>query len=175
MVQGVEIEGGHIVNRNPADNSIIARVPVSTPTSIEGMIATAKAAQRDWISNYTISQRVGMLKAGCNSLKEDMDGLARLMTMEMGKVLSEARDEAEGAADKDEFLDLIGEANQPMQVGGEGAPQAVIVRDPMGVVVVLAPWNFPADEVRTSPDLAVTKPILRASKYPQLFSWNSTP
>ena len=50
-------------------------------------------------------------------------------------------------ADKDEFIDSIVAANATEIVGDEGGAQSMIVRDPLGVVVVLAPWNFPADEI----------------------------
>ena len=136
------IENGCIVDCNPANGAEIARVKCSTPAEVDAMIAKAREAQLEWFSHFTIAQRVGMLKEGCSALGRDKECLAKTMTLEMGKVLGESRDEADGAADKDDFLDLIAAANQPQQL-----EDAVIVRDPMGVVVVLAPWNFPADEI----------------------------
>ena len=45
------------------------------------------------------------------------------------------------------FLDLVAAANAPTTVDGEGGAQAMIVRDAHGVVAVVSPWNFPADEM----------------------------
>ena len=73
--------------------------------------------------------------------------LAKMITEEMGKIESEAAEEAAGAGGKDDWLDLVMAANQPSLVGDAGAKQSLIVRDPIGTVVVLAPWNFPADEI----------------------------
>merc|ERR1719277_934684 len=70
-----------------------------------------------------------------------------MITAEMGKVLAEAREEVMGAADKDEMIDLVAAANVDEVVGEPGGAQSLIVRDPLGVVAVLAPWNFPADEI----------------------------
>ena len=69
------------------------------------------------------------------------------MTREVGKVAAEAAEEADGAVGKDALIDAIVEANQPQVVGGAGEAQSLIVRSALGVVVVLAPWNFPADEI----------------------------
>jgi len=66
-----------------------------------------------------------------------------LMTKEMGKLASEAKEEAEGVVDKDELLNLIESANEDVKI----SENAVITREPHGVVGVLAPWNFPCDEI----------------------------
>ena len=90
MVQGVPIESGHIVDVNPANGLEVARVRCSTPAEVDAMIEAAGAAQPGWFANFTLAQRVGMLKQGCAALGADKEGLARPMTLEVGKVLSEA-------------------------------------------------------------------------------------
>ncbi|EOD10296.1 putative alcohol dehydrogenase [Emiliania huxleyi CCMP1516] len=61
----------------------------------------------------------------------------------MGKILSEATEEVEGAADKDEFVRHVRAANECQLIGGS----SILVRDAHGVVAVCAPWNFPVDEI----------------------------
>ena len=64
-----------------------------------------------------MDERVRLLKAVCDNLAKDKDGLARLITTEMGKVFSEAKEEAEFAADKHAVIDKIREANLPEKYG----------------------------------------------------------
>jgi len=152
----VVIEDGAIVDRNPATGEEIARVPVATPAEIEAAVATAKAAQRAW-SAVPLKERCELLKQGCKAISKDVDALAAMMTAEMGKVISESKEELEGAANKDEMIDLVAAANADEVVGEAGGAQSLIVRDALGVVVVLSPWNFPADEI-----LLLTVPALAA-------------
>lgn len=111
------------------------------------MVARAQEAQPSWEHDLSCAERVDMLKAGLKALGLQADALARLITAEMGKVHGEARDEAAGACDKDAWLAHVADANRPTLVGGQDGAQAVVLRDALGVVVVLAPWNFPADEI----------------------------
>jgi hypothetical protein len=111
------------------------------------MVARAQDVQPSWERDFSTADRVDMLKAGLKALGLQTEALASLITAEMGKVQSEARDEAEGAVSKDAWLARVADANRPSLVGAAGGAQAVLLRDAMGVVVVLAPWNFPADEI----------------------------
>jgi acyl-CoA reductase-like NAD-dependent aldehyde dehydrogenase len=142
MVQGVVIEDGHIVDRSPADNTIYAKVPVSTVDEIDASLLAAKEAQPAW-NAVPLAQRVALL---CTSVKETLtpqiDALAEIVVKEMGKVLSEAKEEVQGAADKDAYMALVKAANQPQLVDN-----CLIVRDAHGVVAICAPWNFPVDEI----------------------------
>uniref|UniRef100_A0A7S3V078 Aldehyde dehydrogenase domain-containing protein n=1 Tax=Aplanochytrium stocchinoi TaxID=215587 RepID=A0A7S3V078_9STRA len=147
MVQGVEVQDGYLLDRNPADGSLIRKVKMSTSEEIEAAVKKAKAAQLGWALT-PLEKRIDMLKKCCANLKEKSDELAEMITSEMGKVNSEAIDEVQGAVDKDRFLDLIKQANLPEKVTeSDSDTEAIIVREPLGVVAVLAPWNFPADEI----------------------------
>ncbi len=147
MVQGVEIIEGHIVDVDPATGEEIGRIKCSTKEEIDGMVAQARAAQLNWQHAHTLDQRVALIKVGLSGLAEQKEELASMISREMGKVISEARNEADGATSKDIFLEHVTVANRPVVAGDAGGAQSLIVRDAMGVVVVLAPWNFPADEI----------------------------
>eukprot|EP00957_Ditylum_brightwellii_P121673 9278796-Ditylum_brightwellii.AAC.1 len=60
----------------------------------------------------------------------------------MGKPISEAEDEVKEMINKDALLDLIQKANEDVVLGG-----SVLVRDALGVVAIVSPWNFPAGEI----------------------------
>jgi len=147
MVQGVEIVDGHIVDCDPATGKVISRVKCTSPKEVDAMVARARQVQQAWEHGKTLDQRVDLIKAGLKALGEKKEELASMITREMGKVISEARNEVDGATNKDLFLDNVASANRPVIVGETGGAQSLIVRDAMGVVVVLAPWNFPADEI----------------------------
>ena len=150
MVQGVLIEDGCLVDTNPATGEVIGRVKCTTQAQVSATIAAARAAQPAWAAT-ALSERISLLKGACNLLASKQSELAELITREMGKVSSEAREEAAGIA-KDDYLDLIAAANAPTQI-----ENGVVVREPHGVVAVCSPWNFPADEA-----LLLTLPALAA-------------
>jgi len=143
MVQGVEIKDGKIVNTDPATGAVVALVPVSTPAVVESTIAAARASQMSWASK-TFEERGALLKAALATLAEKRDELATMIVKEMGKVLSEAKEEVDGAVGKDEFIDLVVQANAPVVLDGG---RSTVVRQPMGIVGICSPWNFPADEI----------------------------
>lgn len=118
-------------------------MPVTAPAAVEATVAAAKAAQLDW-AETPLRQRIELLAAALQKLAEGKESLAELITREMGKVLSEAQEEVDGAVNKEKFLELVKNANEP-QKSSEGS--AIILRDPHGVVAICSPWNFPVDEI----------------------------
>lgn len=149
MVQGVEIADGSIIDRNPATGDVIAKVSVSTRNEVQDTIQRSIEAQILW-SAVPLEERIQLLKDGCDVLSKRIGELAATITQEMGKPITEARDEAEDAVDKNDFLDLVAEANaDELLVGGEkeGGARSLVVRDALGVVAVISPWNFPSDEI----------------------------
>lgn len=150
MVQGVLIKDGIIQNINPSTGEIIEpSVAVTTPSELDEVIRKANKAQDTW-GEVPLSERISLLRKAVANVENFSDRLCETITAEMGKVMAEAKSEVEDAvALKDEWLDLIEEANQDVHLGGdkEGKPESIIIRDPFGVVVVLSPWNFPVGEI----------------------------
>lgn len=143
MVQGVVInDEGCIININPATGEEISKVKCSTATQITEMIAKANDVQSKWAYESTTEQRINLLKQGLKELEKVNDQLVELIVKEMGKPISEAKEEMEWAIGKDEYMDLLSEALQPKTHG-----TSTIVRTSYGVVVILSPWNFPVDEI----------------------------
>jgi len=143
MVQGVVIEDGKIVVVDPATGEVVGRVPVSSAEEVGAVIARAKAAQLAW-AERSLAERGALLKEACKKLAESQEELAKTIVKEMGKVLAEAIEEVGGAVAKDDFIDLVVEANMPIAMN-EG--KSIVIRQPHGVVSICAPWNFPADEL----------------------------
>jgi len=149
MVQGVEIDDDNcLIDCNPATGEVIARVSCATLEMVGESVTTAQEASQTW-AQTPLEERIGLLKKACQALEKIVDPeLTNLITQEMGKPIAEARAEAEEAADKSEFLDLIEAANRDEVYGDDnGESKSVVVRDPFGVVAVMCPWNFPAGEI----------------------------
>ena len=113
---------------------------------VDAAVAAAAAAQPAWF-DAGLGKRHEMLAAAIDRLsaRSEAEGLAELITREMGKVIGEARAEVDAVVSKDEFLTLVRGANEDQVI--DPASGTTIVRAPHGVVAVISPWNFPADEI----------------------------
>ncbi len=141
MVQGVKIVDGFILNNDPATGELIEPpVAVTTPSELVDVIAKANAAQVAW-GELPLAERIALLRKGAAAVEQIAQELADTITQEMGKISAEATAEVENAIElKGLWLDMIQEANEDVKLG-DGNAESVIVRDPLGVVVVIAPWN----------------------------------
>lgn len=143
MVQGVSVVDNCIVNINPATGEEINRIPCSTKEQIETMIQTASDAQEAWFHENSLAERIVLLRKALAAVKSKSAELVPLITQEMGKPKGQAQEEVEGATDKDAYFELLEKTLQPQARGD----QCSVIRQPLGVVVVLSPWNFPVDEI----------------------------
>lgn len=142
MGQGVLVEDGCLVNTNPATGEVISRVPCTTLDNLKTIIALAKESQPAWAFRTTLDERMDKLQHALQQVKERSSDLEQLIVQEMGKPLAQAKEEMEFAVNKEQFLNLLKNSLQPQTFGN-----STVVRHPLGVVVILSPWNFPVDEV----------------------------
>lgn len=150
MAQGVVIKNGVIQNRNPATGELINEPVVSetSPEQLKEIISLANVSQKGW-SNKTLSERVEAIRQGFIAIEMIADDLAAVITLEMGKIAAEAKEEvADVIAMKDAWLNMVKEANEDVYLGGneEGDAESVVIRDPLGVVTVISPWNVSMQE-----------------------------
>ena len=138
----------YILDLNPADNTLIQKVQCTNESELDTKIQSLRLHQERQWSRIPLDRRVEIVR---NALKHAFDDakiqseFARIMSMEMGKPLLESQEEVEGVADmKNEVLDLVYEANQAEELVNESA---IIIRDPLGLIAVIAPWNYPAGEI----------------------------
>lgn len=142
--QWVESKSGKFVeNVNPATAESLGEVTLSTPNDVNLAVQAAKEAYRKWRlvpapQRAQIIYRVGQL------LKERKEYIARVLTQEMGKVLEEARGEVQEAIDMAFYM-----GGEGRRLFGQTTPSelpnkmAMSVREPIGVVGIITPWNFP--------------------------------
>ncbi len=129
---------------NPANGAVIARVPKMGAEETAEAIAAAEQAQKSW-RNALGKERSDILRRWHDLMIENQEDLARIMTLEQGKPLAEARGEVLYSAS---FLDWF--ASEARRVSGETIPQhqpdkrIVVLKQPIGVCVAITPWNFPS-------------------------------
>ncbi len=128
---------------NPATGEIIGKVPKLGASETREAIEAANRAFPAW-SKKTAKERAALLRRWFDLMMANQEDLARLMTLEQGKPLSESRGEVAYAA---AFLEWFGE--EAKRVYGDTIPQhqadkrIVVIKQPIGVVACITPWNFP--------------------------------
>jgi succinate-semialdehyde dehydrogenase / glutarate-semialdehyde dehydrogenase len=141
---------------NPADRSVIARVTNGAVPDVERAVAAAHAAFREW-SVLAPKDRGRYLIKIQELMEERRDDLARLVTLENGKPFDEAKKEVQFA------LGYFGWfAEEARRTTGEWIPSPQpgkrywVMRQPIGPVAAVTPWNFPATMVtrKIAPALA---------------------
>jgi succinate-semialdehyde dehydrogenase/glutarate-semialdehyde dehydrogenase len=141
---------------NPATGEIIARVPRFGAEEATRAVEAAEEAFRSW-SKRLAKERSQIMRRWFDLMIAHKEDLALLMTSEQGKPLSEARGEVDYAASFIEFY-----AEEAKRVYGETIPshradaRIVVLRQPVGVVAAITPWNFPAAMItrKVAPALA---------------------
>lgn len=127
---------------NPADNSVIGRVPVARPADLDNALAAADRGLKVWRRTPPAEREAVMLRAAA-LLRERLDHIAVVMTLEQGKTLRESRLEILRAASIIEW-----DAGEARRLYGRIIPagpemQHIVLRQPIGVVAAFSPWNFP--------------------------------
>lgn len=158
MLIGGEWSGGpdHISVTNPATGDEIAEVAAGGPAEATAAVEAADQAQRSWAATAP-RVRSEILRACFQSLIEHTDELGTLITLEHGKPLADAKGEIAYAA---EFFRW--NAEEAVRIDGiiktapGGANKIIVHHPPVGVVVMVTPWNFPAAMItrKVAPALA---------------------
>src|SRR5438552_9254407 len=138
-----EASGRTLKGENPATGEIVGTVPKPPGAETRQAIEAANRAFPAW-SKKTAKERAAVLRRWFDLMMENQDDLACLMTIEQGKPLSESRGEVAYAA---AFLEWFGE--EAKRIYGDTIPQhqadkrIVVIKQPIGVVACITPWNFP--------------------------------
>lgn len=143
--QWIEVGDGPAIEvNNPSTGQILGRVPSLGAEHAASAIAAAKRAQPAWRA-LTAKQRAAILRRLFDLMLQHQEDLARIMTAEQGKPLSESRAEISYAAG---FIEWFAEEGK--RVYGDTIPQhlpgrrLLVQREPIGVFAAITPWNFPA-------------------------------
>lgn len=128
---------------NPATGELIAEVAKCGTAETRRMIEAAAAAQKLWAQS-AVKERAAVLRRWFNLVMENQEDLAQILTAEQGKPLAEARGEIAYGAN---YIEWFSEESKRVY-GDTIAPPAndkrlVVIKQPVGVVACITPWNFP--------------------------------
>lgn len=128
---------------NPSDGSVIADVPVGTAADVDRAVAAAGLALKSW-RNTTPKERADILLAAAGRIEERADELAALESWNAGKPQAVSADDVASAVDTFRFAAGAGRAFTEMGAADYVTDHtSVILREPIGVVGVVVPWNYP--------------------------------
>ncbi|WP_418953316.1 aldehyde dehydrogenase family protein [Streptomyces cinnabarinus] len=145
---------------NPATEELVATVPAATAADVDAAVVRATKAQAVW-SALAPGERARLLRRFAVAVDEHLEELARLEVREAGHTIGNARWEAGNVRD---LLDYA--AGGVERLTGRQIPVAgglnVTILEPLGVVGVIAPWNFPMPIAAwgTAPALAAGNAVL---------------
>ena len=128
---------------NPATGETIANVAACGTMETRRAIEAAAAAMTAW-NKRSVKDRAGILRRWFDLMMEAQEDLARILTAEQGKPLAEARGEIAYGASYVEWF-----AEEGKRVYGDTIPaptndkRIVVIKQPVGVVACITPWNFP--------------------------------
>jgi aldehyde dehydrogenase (NAD+) len=134
---------GHLEVVDPATEAVIARVPDCTEADVDRAVAAARAALDGWAST-PIADRAALIARLAAAMKDHGDELADIMSAEMGCPAKLSRIVQVGSAVA--VLDAYAEIakDYPLE---ERDGRTVLVREPVGVVAAITPWNYPLYQV----------------------------
>ncbi len=136
-------EGKRFETRNPATGDVLATFPNATKSEVNEAVKAAKAAFEKW-KKTPAPRRGELLLQAARIFKRKKEDLARIVTMEMGKIIAEGRGDVQEVIDFYEYA-----AGEGRRMFGETVPSelpnkmCLTVRLPVGPVGLITPWNFP--------------------------------
>ena len=158
---------------NPYTGDTVATFPDATDEEVKTALDKADAAFLSW-RETSFAERGRILQNAADILRRDSDAFARLLTLEMGKLVAEAKAEVELSAKIFEYYvrhaeDLLKPEKLPVLDPAEG--EAMLVHEPLGVLLAIEPWNFPYYQIARilAPQLSAGNTLIlkHASNVPQ--------
>ena len=141
----LDADGGETLKvNNPASGEILGTVPKMGAAETRRAIEAAERALPAW-RDLTAKERSQTLRRWFELIMQNQEDLARLMTLEQGKPLTESRGEIAYAAS---FIEWF--AEEAKRVYGDTIPghqkdkRIIVIKQPIGVTAAITPWNFPA-------------------------------
>nr|WP_113867896.1 NAD-dependent succinate-semialdehyde dehydrogenase [Brenneria salicis]NMN90929.1 succinate-semialdehyde dehydrogenase/glutarate-semialdehyde dehydrogenase [Brenneria salicis ATCC 15712 = DSM 30166]RBP60539.1 succinate-semialdehyde dehydrogenase/glutarate-semialdehyde dehydrogenase [Brenneria salicis ATCC 15712 = DSM 30166]RLM30132.1 succinate-semialdehyde dehydrogenase [Brenneria salicis ATCC 15712 = DSM 30166] len=158
---------------NPYTGEVIKTFPDATDAQVTEAITKAHNAFLKW-KEESFSTRGAILQKAADLLRQNQEEFARLLTLEMGKLIGEARAEVELSAQIFEYYVHNAERllePETLPVANPRKATAQVVHEPLGVLLAIEPWNFPYYQIARiiAPQLSAGNTMLlkHASNVPQ--------
>lgn len=128
---------------DPYTGEVVYEAPLASVEEVHASVTRAKAAHRAW-RGTTIQERIAALERVCQHFESNIDAYALEMTRSMGRPLAHAKGEIRTMMDRARQLSSVAEAAlAPIALPPKPGFERWIAREPVGVVAVLAAWNYP--------------------------------
>ncbi len=127
---------------NPFDQSVVGEYACLTDADVQQKLTLSETAFRHW-RNTAFEHRAALMHRVADILKRDTEIFARLITVEMGKVITEARSEVSKSAAHTAYFADHTEGLLRDQIIATEAHCSLVAFDPIGCVLGIMPWNFP--------------------------------
>ncbi|MGI0070594.1 MAG: aldehyde dehydrogenase family protein [Thermoplasmata archaeon] len=162
-------DGRYLAVRDPSTGRVVGEAPVASPDEARAAVDAAADAEDGW-GALPGHERARILRAAAERLRADRETLAHLIATEVGKPIVDARTEADRAVGV-----FLLAAEEIRHLGGESYPADAYerppgnehrflfsVREPVGVVVAIGPFNFPLNLLchKVAPALAAGNPVV---------------
>lgn len=158
---------------NPYTNKLVQQFPDATDAQVQQAITQADQTFQSW-KTTSFAQRAQILRQAAALLRQDKRRYANILTLEMGKLTAEAEGEVEISAQIFEYYATHAESllkPEKLPVADPAEGEAVVVHEPLGVLLAIEPWNFPFYQIARiiAPQLSAGNTILlkHASNVPQ--------
>jgi acyl-CoA reductase-like NAD-dependent aldehyde dehydrogenase len=128
---------------SPIDDSVYVRRPLATREQLDHALARARAAQKSWRS-VSIEDRAKIITRFCEVFEADGPEIAAELTWQMGRPLRYSPNEVRGTLERARHMIVIApDALADIDVGPKENFKRFLRREPLGVVLTIAAWNYP--------------------------------
>lgn len=127
---------------NPADGATLKTIEPWSEIHLFTVLQECAIIQSKWAAT-TLKERCGLMRNAAQVLRDKQEELARLITMEMGKLIKESRSEVEKCAQGCEYYAEHGADFLADEVITSDAGKSYVAYQPLGTVLAVMPWNFP--------------------------------
>src|SRR5918999_2348723 len=164
LVRGEQVagEGTALTVEYPATEETLTEVGSASPEQLDAAIAGAREAARGWASTPAV-ERAELLHEVANRMRSLTDDLARVLTLEGGKPLIENSDEVGWTAAAFDYYAEMGRNFAGRVIPSiESTQLALVLKEPVGVVGAIVPWNYPLLLLawKLAPALAAGNPVV---------------
>ncbi len=128
---------------SPVDNRLYAERPLATTAQIDAVLAQARAAQRGWRAT-SLAERAAVLNHFCDLFETQRDEIALELTWQMGRPLRYSPNEVRGTLERARHMIAIAPAAlDDIDCGPKENFRRFLRREPLGVILTIAAWNYP--------------------------------
>ncbi len=127
---------------NPATNELIKEYKEHTPSEVSQIIEKVRAEFLKW-RDVSFADRVQLMHKAAETLRQNKDEYARIISLEMGKIIAESRAEVEKSAWVCDYYADNAEKFLADEIIQTDAGRSFVAFQPLGIVLAVMPWNFP--------------------------------